>query len=202
MFLVDENAALVDGSTVTALVAMSTLKHHPGSRILYNLICSRSVPELIEREGGEAIRSRVGHSMIKATMRERDVRFGGEHSGHFYFKNNWYADSGMIALMQCLEAFSEADGPVSRVIAPIDTRFRSGEINTTVRDAAAKMAEIEREYAGAGIDRLDGITISYPDWWMNVRPSNTEPLLRLNVEGDTRDVMERQRDRALAIIRT
>ncbi len=202
MFLVDENAALVDGSTVTALVAMSTLKHHPGARILYNLICSRSVPELIEREGGEAIRSRVGHSMIKATMRERDVRFGGEHSGHFYFKNNWYADSGMIALMQCLEAFSEADGPVSRVIAPIDTRFRSGEINTTVRDAAAKMAEIEREYAGAGIDRLDGITISYPDWWMNVRPSNTEPLLRLNVEGDTRDVMERQRDRALAIIRT
>jgi phosphomannomutase len=202
MFLVDENAELIDGSTVTALVALSTLKHRPGARILYNLICSRSLPELIERAGGEPVRSRVGHSMIKATMRERDIQFGGEHSGHFYFKDNWYADSGMIALMQCLEVFSEADEPVSRVIAPIDTRFRSGEINATVRDARAKMADVERAYAGAKIDRLDGVTISYPDWWMNVRPSNTEPLLRLNVEGDSREIMERERDRALALIRT
>jgi len=135
-------------------------------------------------------------------MRERDIQFGGEHSGHFYFKDNWYADSGMIALMQCLEVFSEADEPVSRVIAPIDTRFRSGEINATVRDARAKMADVERAYAGAKIDRLDGVTISYPDWWMNVRPSNTEPLLRLNVESDSREIMERERDRALALIRT
>ncbi len=202
MFIVDEKADLVDGSTVTALVALNTLKRHPGAKILYNLICSRSVPELIEKHGGIPIRSQVGHSLIKATMREKDIVFGGEHSGHFYFKKNWYADSGMIALMQCLELFSEADKPVSEVIAPIDTRFRSGEINSTVKDIPAKLKEIEEHYKDASIDHLDGSTISYPDWWMNIRPSNTEPLLRLNVEGDTRELMERHRDEALAIIRS
>ena len=201
MFIVDEKADLVDGSTVTALVALNTLKRHPGAKILYNLICSRSVPELIEKHGGIPIRSQVGHSLIKATMREKDIVFGGEHSGHFYFKENWYADSGMIALMQCLELFSEADKPVSEVIAPIDTRFRSGEINSTVKDIPAKLKEIEEHYKDASIDHLDGSTISYPDWWMNIRASNTEPLLRLNVEGDTRELMERHRDEALAIIR-
>jgi phosphomannomutase len=201
MFIVDENGNLIDGSTVTALVALNTLKHHPGARILYNLICSRSVPELIEKAGGTAIRSQVGHSIIKAEMRDQDVEFGGEHSGHFYFKANWYADSGMIALMECLELFSQAGKPVSQVIAPIDTRFRSGEINTEVKDAPAKMAEIEAYYKDATIDHLDGVTVSYPHWWMNVRPSNTEPLLRLNVEGDTRALMEQHRDEALALIR-
>jgi phosphomannomutase len=201
MFIVDENGNLIDGSTVTALVAINTLKHHPGARILYNLICSRSVPELIEKAGGTAIRSQVGHSIIKAEMRDQDVEFGGEHSGHFYFKANWYADSGMIALMECLELFSEAGKPVSQVIAPIDTRFRSGEINTAVKDALAKMAEIEAYYKDATIDHLDGVTVSYPHWWMNLRPSNTEPLLRLNVEGDTRALMEQHRDEALALIR-
>jgi len=201
MFIVDEKADLVDGSTVTALVALNTLKRYPGAKILYNLICSRSVPELIEKHGGIPIRSQVGHSLIKATMREKDIVFGGEHSGHFYFKENWYADSGMIALMQCLELFSEADKPVSEVIAPIDTRFRSGEINSTVKDIPAKLKEIEEHYKDASIDHLDGSTISYPDWWMNIRASNTEPLLRLNVEGDTRELMERHRDEALAIIR-
>ena len=202
MFIVDEKADLVDGSTVTALVALNTLKRHPGAKILYNLICSRSVPELIEKHGGIPIRSQVGHSLIKATMREKDIVFGGEHSGHFYFKENWYADSGMIALMECLELFSDADKPVSEVIAPIDTRFRSGEINSTVKDIPAKLKEIEEHYKDASIDHLDGSTISYPDWWMNIRPSNTEPLLRLNVEGDTRELMERHRDEALAIIRS
>ncbi len=202
MFIVDEKADLVDGSTVTALVALNTLKRHPGSKILYNLICSRSVPELIERNGGIPVRSQVGHSLIKKTMREEDVLFGGEHSGHFYFKNNWYADSGMIALMECLELFSEAGKPVSEVIAPIDTRFRSGEINSTVKDIPAKLREIEQHYRDASIDHLDGSTISYPTWWMNIRPSNTEPLLRLNVEGDTRELMERHRDEALALIRS
>jgi phosphomannomutase len=201
MFLVDETGALVDGSTVTALVAQNTLKKHPGAKILYNLICSRSVPELILKAGGVPVRSKVGHSIIKAVMRERDIVFGGEHSGHFYFRDNWYADSGMIAFLSCLEAFSEAGEAVSRVIAPIDTRFRSGEINSTVGDVARKLEEIERHYAGAQIDRLDGLTISYPNWWMNVRPSNTEPLLRLNVEGDTRALMEEHRDEALALIR-
>ena len=202
MFIVDEKGDLVDGSTVTALVALNTLKHHPGSKILYNLICSRSVPELISKNGGIPIRSQVGHSLIKKTMREEDVVFGGEHSGHFYFKNNWYADSGMIALMQCLELFSEANRPVSEVIAPIDTRFRSGEINSTVKDIPAKLKQIQEHYNDASIDHLDGVTISYPDWWMNIRPSNTEPLLRLNVEGDTKELMERHRDEALALIRS
>lgn len=201
MFITDEKGDLVDGSTVTALVALNTLKKHPGAKILYNLICSRSVPELIAKAGGVPIRSKVGHSIIKKVMREEDVIFGGEHSGHFYFKDNWYADSGMIALMQCLELFSEANQPVSEVIAPIDTRFRSGEINSRVADAPAKLAELQARYADAQIDHLDGVTIAYPDWWMNVRPSNTEPLLRLNVEGDTKELMERKRDEALAIIR-
>ncbi len=201
MFIVDEKAGLVDGSTVTALVALNTLKRYPGSKILYNLICSRSVPELISKAGGVPVRSKVGHSIIKAVMREQDIVFGGEHSGHFYFRDNWYADSGMIALLQCLELFSEAGKPVSEVIAPIDTRFRSGEINSSVTDVAAKLREIEEHYKDAEIDHLDGVTISYPDWWMNVRPSNTEPLLRLNVEGDTEALMERHRDEALALIR-
>jgi phosphomannomutase len=202
MFLVDEKGNLIDGSTVTALVALNTLKKQPGSRILYNLICSRSVPELIEKAGGVPIRSKVGHSIIKAVMRDRDVVFGGEHSGHFYFRDNWYADSGMIALLQCLELFGEARKPVSEVIAPIDTRFRSGEINTEVADVAGKLAQIQEHYADASIDRLDGITVSYPTWWMNVRPSNTEPLLRLNVEGDSEASMERFRDEVLSLIRS
>jgi phosphomannomutase len=202
MFIVDEKAGLVDGSMVTALVALNTLKRYPGAKILYNLICSRSVPELITKAGGVPIRSKVGHSIIKAVMREQDIVFGGEHSGHFYFRDNWYADSGMIALLQCLELFSEAGKPVSEVIAPIDTRFRSGEINSSVADVAAKLGEIEEHYKDAEIDHLDGVTISYPDWWMNVRPSNTEPLLRLNVEGDTKALMEHHRDEALALIRS
>jgi phosphomannomutase len=202
MFIVDEKGDLIDGSTVTALVALNTLKRRPGSKILYNLICSRSVPELIKKNGGIPIRSQVGHSLVKQRMRSEDIVFGGEHSGHFYFRDNWYADSGMIALMECLELFSETDQPVSEFITPIDTRFRSGEINTTVKDVQAKMREIEEHYKGAEVDHLDGVTISYPDWWLNVRPSNTEPLLRLNVEGDTRELMERHRDEALALIRS
>ncbi|MGH7737840.1 MAG: phosphomannomutase/phosphoglucomutase [Candidatus Tyrphobacter sp.] len=202
MFVVDEKAQIVDGSTVTALVARNTLAKHPGAKILYNLICSRSVPEIVERAGGIPIRSKVGHSIIKRTMREEDIVFGGEHSGHFYFKDNWYADSGMIALMQCLEAFSQEARPVSEIIAPMNTRFRSGEINTRVDDVSATLARVQSHYADAEIDHLDGVTISYPDWWLNVRPSNTEPLLRLNVEGDSKELMERHRDEALSLIRS
>jgi phosphomannomutase len=201
MFIVDEKGDLIDGSTVTALVALNTLKKHPGAKLLYNLICSRSVPELVESAGGIPIRSQVGHSIIKKVMRDQDVVFGGEHSGHFYFRDNWYADSGMIALLQCLELFSDANKPVSEVIAPVDTRFRSGEINSTVKDIPGKLAEIAARYGDATIDHLDGLTIAYPAWWMNIRPSNTEPLLRLNVEGDTRELMERHRDEVLALIR-
>lgn len=201
MFIVDEKADLIGGDMVTALVGLNSLKHYPGATILYNLICSRSVPEVISKAGGVPLRSQVGHSLIKATMREHNVVFGGEHSGHFYFRDNWFADSGMIALMQCLELFGEANKPVSQIVAPIDTRFRSGEINSTVRDIPGKLQELEDRYRDAQIDHLDGVTIQYPHWWMNVRPSNTEPLLRLNVEGDSKELMEKHRDEALALIR-
>jgi phosphomannomutase len=201
MFLVDEKGALIGGDIVTALVGVDTLRLNPGAKILYNLISSRSVPEAIANAGGIPVRSNVGHSFIKKTMRDQDIPFGGEHSGHFYFKRNWFADSGMIALMQCLNVFSRAPGPVSSVIAPIDRRSRSGEINSQVADIPGKLIELRTRYAGAQIDDLDGVTIQYPDWWMNVRASNTEPLLRLNVEGDTPELMERHRDEALAVIR-
>lgn len=201
MFIVDEKGDLIGGDIVTALVAINTLKKSPGSKVLYNLICSRSVPEAILAAGGVPVRSQVGHSLIKKTMRDENVVFGGEHSGHFYFRDNWFADSGMIALLQCLEVFSDAGKPVSEVIAPIDKRSRSGEINSRVHDIPAKLGALEAHYKDARIDHLDGVTIQYDDWWMNVRPSNTEPLLRLNVEGDSRDIMERHRDEALALIR-
>jgi phosphomannomutase len=203
MFLIDEKGDLLDGSAVTLIVSHSLLKRNPGATILYNLIISRSVPELIEREGGRAVRTRVGHSFIKAQMRQENAIFGGEHSGHFYFRDNWYADSGLIAFLIVLEMVSQSGGSVSQMLAPLDTRFRSGEINSQVTDQELKMHEVEEHYAaqGAAIDHLDGVTISFPTWWANVRPSNTEPLLRLNVEADTREEMEQRRDEVLALIR-
>ncbi len=200
MFIVDEQGGFPDGSIVTAAVGVATLKKYPGSKILYNLICSRSVPEAVLAHGGVPVRSQVGHSLIKPQMREENIPFGGEHSGHFYFRENWFADSGMIALLQCLDLFSEIDGPITKAIAPYNTRFRSGEINTKVADADAKVEAIQAHFKDAKIDHLDGVTVEYPDWWLNVRKSNTEPLLRLNVEGDTRELMEKHRDEALALI--
>ena len=200
MFIVDEQGGFPDGSIVTAAVGVATLKKYPGSKILYNLICSRSVPEAIEKHGGIPVRSQVGHSLIKPEMREQNIPFGGEHSGHFYFRENWFADSGMIALMQCLDLFSEEGETITEAIAPYNTRFRSGEINTKVADADRKMREIAARFSDGTIDHLDGVTVGYPDWWLNVRKSNTEPLLRLNVEGDTKELMERGRDAALAVI--
>jgi len=201
MFIVDEKSDLIGGDIVTALVGIDTLRHYPGAKILYNLICSRSVPEAIEAHGGIPVRSKVGHSIIKKVMRDQDIPFGGEHSGHFYFKKNWFADSGMIALMQCLNVFSEQAGTVSSIIAPIDKRFRSGEINSKVSDIPGKIAQIEAHFEAGLIDHLDGTTVNFPDWWFNIRASNTEPLLRLNVEGDTKAAMEQHRDEVLALIR-
>jgi phosphomannomutase len=186
---------------VTAMVARSLLTKYPGSTILYNLIVSRCVPELIARLGGRGIRTRVGHSFIKAQMREYNAIFGGEHSGHFYFRDNWYADSGLIALMVVLEVVSEEGKPVSEVLKGLCSRVRSGEINSHVKNIPAKLDELKARYADGVQDELDGITISYPHWWFNVRPSNTEPLLRLNVEADTRGLMEQKRDELLKIIR-
>ena len=201
MFIVDELGNLVDGSQVTALVARSLLDRSPGSTILYNLICSRGVPELITQLGGKAIRTRVGHSFIKAEMRENNAIFGGEHSGHFYFRDNFFADSGMIALLVVLELISRENKPVSELIRSIDHRFRSGEINSHVKDIPTKLQELRDRFKDGQQDELDGITVNYPDWWFNVRASNTEPLIRLNLEGDTKELMEKHRDELLAIIR-
>ncbi|HEX6123185.1 MAG TPA: phosphomannomutase/phosphoglucomutase, partial [Ktedonobacterales bacterium] len=203
MFLVDEHGRLLGGDIVTALVSRSLLQRHPGATILYNLICSRSVPEVIERHGGRAVRTRVGHSFIKAQMRAENAIFGGEHSGHFYFRDNWFADSGLIAFLIVLELVSQSGKPVSALVAEMDTRFRSGEINSRVSDQPGRMAEFERHYAaqGAQVDHLDGITVAFPTWWANVRPSNTEPLLRLNLEADSRAEMEQRRDEVLQLIR-
>jgi phosphomannomutase len=203
MFLIDELGHLLGGDMVTALVAQTMLQRQPGATILYNLICSRSVPEVITRNGGRAVRTRVGHSFIKAQMRQENAIFGGEHSGHFYFRENWYADSGLIAFLTVLELVSRSGQTVSAMVKEFDTRFRSGEINSDVDDPVARMATIERHYAalGAQIDHLDGITIGFPTWWANVRPSNTQPLLRLNVEADSHEEMEQRRDEMIELIR-
>ena len=201
VFITDEHGTLVGGDMVTALVADMLLRSHPGATILYNLICSRGVPELIAKRGGIGVRTRVGHSIIKAVMRERDAVFGGEHSGHFYFRDHYFADSGLIALLVVLELVSRENKPVSALLEPLDRRFRSGEINSRVADVPRKLEELVAAFPDAEIDRLDGITIQYPDWWCNVRPSNTEPLLRLNVEADSRALLESKRDRLLELIR-
>lgn len=207
MFITDEHGNLIGGSTVTALVATSILRKNPGETVLYNLICSRNVPEAIERAGGHAVRTRVGHAFIKTKMRELNAVFGGEHSGHFYFRENYYADSGFIAFLLILELMSQEQKPISELVAPFNTRFSSGEVNTRIasRDiVASKTAEIAQIYGsqeGASIDTLEGITVNFPQWWFNVRSSKTESLLRLNVEGDTQELMERGRDEVLRLIR-
>ena len=203
MFLVDEHGAFVGGDMVTAMVAQSQLRKHPGSTIVYNLICSASVPRTINLLGGRAVRERVGHAFIKATMRREDAIFGGEHSGHFYFRDNWYADSGLIAFLTVLEVLSEQDKPLSQVLAPLDPYVRSGEINSEVRDQAAVLAAVEARYreAGATIDKLDGLTVEYPDWWFNLRPSNTQPLLRLNVEASNQEQLREKTNEVLRLIR-
>ena len=191
MFLIDEKGRAIGGDMVTAMVAIALLKQHPGTAVCYNLICSKSVPEVIAAHGGRPIRTPVGHSLIKKIMREEDAVFGGEHSGHFYFRDNWYADSGIIAALTVLQLVSEQGKPVSEVLAPLDTRVRSGEINMKVADAKSIMADIEAHYVGEGgsVDHLDGVTIEFSDWWFSLRASNTEPLLRLNVEADTNETL-------------
>jgi phosphomannomutase len=203
MFPVDEQGNLVDGSMVTAIVTNSLLHKYPGSTILYNLIVSKSVPELINKLGGKGVRTRVGHSYIKAEMRRLNTIFGGEHSGHFYFRDNWYADSGLIALLITLELVSVEGKPLSELLKPLDHFVRSGEINTPVSDVQGKLQALEEHFGkdAQSIDHMDGITIDYGDWWFNVRPSNTEPLLRLNVEASSKPLMEQKRDELLAFIR-
>lgn len=201
MFLVDEMARALGGDTVTAMVAKSLLKKEPGATILYNLICSKTVPETIERLGGKAVRTRVGHALIKPLMKKHNAVFGGEHSGHFYFRNNWFADSGLIALLVCLELLSEENRSLSQLVAGIDPYFRSGEINSRVEDVGAKLQVIRNAFSGARIDTLDGVTVDFGDWWFNIRPSNTEPLLRLNVEAKTKALLDLKLPEVLTLVR-
>jgi phosphomannomutase len=202
MFLVDENASPLGGDMVTALVAKNLLKKEKGATILYNLICSKSVPQIIESSGGKAVRTRVGHALIKPLMKKYNAVFGGEHSGHFYFRNNWFADSGLIALLVCLELISEENKPLSTLVKSIDPYFRSGELNSRVDDIPKKLKEIEEHYSSGKIDHLDGVTVDFEDWWFNVRPSNTEPLLRLNIEANTKEKLEEKKEELLKLIRS
>jgi phosphomannomutase len=203
-FLVDENGDLVNPSTLTALIAARELAKSPGANIIYNLISSRAVVEIVEENGGKAIRSRVGHSYIKKLMADTGAVFGGEHSGHFYFKDFWRADSGMLAALHAIAALGEVSTPLSKILKPYCRYVASGEINSEVSDVQSAMTEVSEKFgtaAGNEIDDLDGLTVNGDTWWFNVRASNTEPLLRLNVEAKTQARMEKIRDEVLATIR-
>src|SRR5919112_2020391 len=184
-FIVTEKGETISGDILAALVAKNVLEKEPGAAIVYSAVCSKALPELVESEGGRAIRTKAGHSIIKPQMRKNNAAFGGEHSGHFYFRDNYFADSGIVAMLTVAELVARQDGPISELIAPIDNYIRSGEINLEVEDQEATLRKVEEHYAQRDdprTDHLDGLTVDYGDWWFNLRPSNTEPLLRLNVE--------------------
>lgn len=205
VFVVNEQGQGVSGSLLTALVAESLLARCPGATILYNVICGRIVPEVIARAGGRGVQTPVGHSLIKAIMRRENAVFAGEHSGHYFFRENYSADSGFITALILLELLSRQDRPLSAVLAPYERYFASGEINTPVADAReqrAKLALLADRYGEGRVTRIDGLRIDYPHWWFNVRPSNTEPLLRLNVEADSAELMAEKRDELLAELRS
>ena len=204
-FVVDNDGQIVDPSTLTALIATRELAKSPGATIIHNLITSKAVPEIVIENGGTPVRTRVGHSFIKATMAETGAIFGGEHSGHFYFRDFWKADSGMLAAMHALAALGETPPGTSLgdVLRPYVRYVASGEINTTVSDSKAVIAKVKEVSEGMddiAIDELDGLTVSGDTWWFNLRSSNTEPLLRLNCEGSTSSEMERTRDNVLRMI--
>jgi phosphomannomutase len=202
-FVIDELGQIVSPSTITALVAARELRREPGSTIIYNCITSRAVPEIVRELGGTPVRTRVGHSFIKAEMARTGAIFGGEHSGHFYFRDFWKADSGMLAALHTLAALGEQPGTLSELLGQYSRYPASGEINSTVPDPQAVIARVEQHYTGqpgVEIDHLDGLTVSHQDWWFNLRASNTEPLLRLNAEASDRPTMERVRDEALALV--
>jgi phosphomannomutase len=204
-FAVDERGTAVNPSVLTALIASRELARQPGSTVIHNLITSRAVPELVTRLGGTPVRTRVGHSYIKARMAETDAVFGGEHSGHFYFRDFWRADSGMLAALHLLGALAGTDQPLSGLLAEFDRYVSSGEINSTVPDQDRAVLAVERAYAGRDgvlLDHLDGLTVAHEQWWFNVRASNTEPLLRLNAEAGDQATLDRLRDDVLAIIRS
>jgi phosphomannomutase len=204
-FVVDEHGDPVSPSAITALVATRELAKHGGKgTVIHNLITSWSVPEVVEENGGTPVRTRVGHSFIKAEMARTGAIFGGEHSAHYYFKDFWNADTGMLAALHVLAALGGQEGPLSSLVAQYDRYVGSGEINSTVADQTDRLAAIRAAYEGregVRLDELDGLTITTSDWWFNVRPSNTEPLLRLNAEARDDATMAKVRDEVLAIIR-
>jgi phosphomannomutase len=203
-FVVDERAQIVSPSVLTALIAARELAREPGATVIHNLITSRAVPEIITEHGGKPVRTRVGHSFIKARMAETGAVFGGEHSGHFYFRDFWFADSGMLAALQVLAALGGQGAPLSELLASYGRYVASGEINSEVSDQRAATEAVRRAFAdrpGVSMDDLDGLTVTGQDWWFNVRPSNTEPLLRLNVEASDEPTLAATRDEVLRIVR-
>jgi phosphomannomutase len=204
VFIVDEKGETISGDLLATLVAKNVLEKEPGAAIVYSAVCSKALPELVRREGGRPIRTKAGHSIIKPQMRSNDAAFGGEHSGHFYFRDNYFADSGIIAMLTVAELVARQEEPISELLAPIDPYVRSGELNFEVEDQDATLEKIEEHYAkqeGAEIDHLDGLTVDFGDWWFNLRPSNTEPLLRLNVEASDSATMEQRRDELTEMVR-
>jgi phosphomannomutase len=204
-FVIDERGEPVSPSAITALVAVRELAKHPGATVIHNLITSRAVPEIVAEHGGVPVRTRVGHSFIKAEMAATGAVFGGEHSAHYYFRDFWYADTGMLAALHVLAALGEQAGPLSELGRAYERYHASGEINSTVDDQAARLADVEKAYVahdGVTLDHLDGLTITFADGsWANLRPSNTEPLLRCNVEAPTAAGMAALRDEILALVR-
>ena len=203
-FIVDEKGNAINPSDLTSLIAARELKKHPGATVIYNLISSRSVLEVIEENGGVGLRSRVGHSYIKKMMADSKAIFGGEHSGHFYFDEFWRADSGALAALHAIAALGESDRSISEILSPYQRYVASGEINSTVADPNETSALVENTYLavdGVNIDHLDGLTVNAATWWFNLRPSNTEPLLRLNVEAKTAAEMAKVRDEVLTLIK-
>jgi len=200
VFLVDERAQPVSGSLTTALVARRILEKNPGATIIHNVICSRVVTEVIAEGGGRAVASRVGHSFIKQKMAETGAVFAGEHSGHYYFRQNFRADSGLLAALFVLETMSVEGKPLSELLKPLQRYANSGEINLRVDDQVGAIERIAAAYADGAADRTDGLTVSYDDWWFNVRPSNTEPLLRLNVEARDEGLLHEQTEKLMKLI--
>jgi phosphomannomutase len=201
VFLVDEKSEPVSGSLTTALVAKRILEAEPGATIIHNAICSRVVRDVIAENGGTAVRSRVGHSFIKELMATTGAAFAGEHSGHYYFRDNYRADSGLLAALYVLETMSVERKTLSELLEPLRRYANSGEINIEVADQGSVIAKIAAAHSDGRADRLDGLTVEYDDWWFNVRPSNTEPLLRLNVEAKDEPLLEAKTAELVALIK-
>ena len=204
-FVIDERGEIVSPSVLTALISVRELAREPGAVIIHNLITSRAVPEIVSEHGGRPLRTRVGHSFIKAEMARTGAVFGGEHSGHFYFRDFWFADSGMLAALHVLAALGQQDKPLSELLGEYSRYHASGEINSEVADQDAATARVREAFSGrrgVTMDEIDGLTVMTPEWWFNLRPSNTEPVLRLNVEASAEPTLAAVRDEVLAMVRS